>query len=145
MFSFLSQSFLIDEMPKDGIIVIDVNMQNIMCLDVNQERFVDKFPKTYAEYRRLVFEDYVPLGTVKMFEEDGYKIALIFTMMYRIGQAKSTRQQVETWTEKAILSLTKECGKEARYYSGVLNRHTQTFFPLMGRLLKDYKWVIYRN
>lgn len=145
MFSFINDNFLSESMPRDGILVIDVNLQNITCLDVILDRFSKKFPVTYTKYKELTVFGPVVTGSMKLFEEDGYKIALLFTTQYRVGQSKSDKQSIEAATEKALYSLIKEAGKEAKYYSGILNRHTPTFFPMLGKLLKEYKWVIYRN
>ena len=130
---------------KDSIMVIDVDCQGLCNLSAVGDRLRVEFPLTFAKYARCCIEG-GRLGEVLESEERGYKLALMFTTLNRVGESKDSGDTVKMFTLQCIERLIKGKLLTQKFSSGILNRHTATWGQVCEYIkASDISWTVHRN
>jgi hypothetical protein len=115
-----------------GLFIIDVDMQGVW-LNAEQHLFYNAFPKTFKRYQMICRTQYKDkAGTCIFLEEDGYKIALIVTKIYR----KTKKEDVVENFERALKHLFTFIPSDVFLYSPVLGRGDRCGSEFLGKINK---------
>jgi hypothetical protein len=135
---------VLDAKP-DGVLVIPVNCQGIVEHTVVGTRFKREFPKTYAAYMVMAYEDKLRVGDCILLKERNHTVALLVFSTAEFGMFKDRNDDVSAGFELAVDSLFDQTKDIKKYYSGVIkiNNIGKTLMNKAKAL--DIKWIIQKD
>ena len=145
MIQFVNKEFITENLPGDGILVIDTDLQGAWETGVHA-RLRYAFPKIYKTYQATCFYDYKREGSCMLLEEAGYNIALLFTRRRR----SDSKKVMMTNLESALVDLCRKVPCDIYMYSSILSKKDKCFNDIRVMLRKhlgplNYNWFIYRK
>lgn len=102
---------------KDGVIILPVNLQGLMDFSDNERRFKHEFPITFKQYVRDCVIGEVYAGSIKHYEERGYKITLLYYKMYEVGRHGQTDEKHDLYLSQCLTKLFQFYGEGTKFYS----------------------------
>lgn len=145
MIQFINKEFITENKPGEGVLVLDTHLQGAWETS-DHARLRWSFPRTYKAYQATCFKDYKRVGTSMLLEEDGYKIALLFTRQNR----KESKEKMMDNLSLALQDLFRKVPCDVYLYSPILARSDGCFNEIVLMLNKltkpmNYIWHVCRK
>ena len=134
-----------DNLPNDGVIVIDVNCQGIRTLSNGVQTLFKYFPKTYAWYINNCINNSLVPGECYMHYEDEYDIAVIVVADMIVGKYKDIQLDVEMGFSQGVNSMLNKY-TSTKFVSPIIGL-PYSILPFVKNIItqKNLDWTIYRD
>jgi hypothetical protein len=144
MIKYMGRDFLSDKINySEGVIVVEVNLQGLWETETLIQ-LKKEFPKSYRFYQRMCVLKRYEVGSVVLFEEDGYKIAFLITKDHRKLNATDTYNNFTI----AINNLFTIIPEDVTMFSGQLGQEDFLFIKYYQHIrtkIKNRVWFLYKK
>lgn len=142
MLNFIKDAeFILDNKKTDGILIIDMNSQNI--LSPAGEVFKDNFPKTYNKVVGEFCSGNTLYNKAVTSEERGFKIVVLVGQMCVIGPDKDEVDDVIYVTSRLIEKVTQQF-EGCTFHSPMLYNNVEAWDGIKKFIKKNnYNWNFY--
>lgn len=141
--SFKEKTDFPKDADKDGVIVMPVNLQGLLELGRVNRKFKHRFPITSKLYLKDCILGECFVGDVKLYEEDGYKIALLFYKTFEVGAFVENDVKLDLQMVMCLIKLLNKFPEGTRFYSPVI-----PFVNAQMKIVhsqKNDEWVVLRE
>lgn len=145
MIQFINDSLIMSLWPDAGVFVVDADVQ-ATWLTGESRYFAEAFPKLHKQVQKLSYQKLLREGTCMLFEQDGYKIAVLFTRKNR----RTTEAQLQVNFQNALIDLFNKVPPDIYLHSPIVGRLDKCFTEYqltLSRLINQEKahrrWFVY--